>query len=217
MNDIAHFEIPAGHALEIKIAPNGVGSSFEGFLVRYNEPDASGDTFAPGAFTASLAAIAASGNRVPLLWQHDQRQPIGSWTQLQERPDGVWGTGVINTSVLQGRTALSLIQAGDVSGLSVGFVTKKRRGSTILEADLMEGSLVSIPAASKARITLKNLQNLGELAAALQSGQPWSRRDAEFIARRAWQGVGSVDQAAIETLAARIDAATVELKTFKGK
>jgi HK97 family phage prohead protease len=61
---------------EFKYAVSDDGT-FEGLLATYNNVDLGGDTIEPGAFTKSLQE---NGNVIPLLWQHDSRQPIGSLT-----------------------------------------------------------------------------------------------------------------------------------------
>ena len=71
-------------SLETKFAPITVFESspngtIEGYAAIFGEPDRGGDVIAPGAFTNSLAARAAS---VKLLWQHDPAQPIGIWDSI---------------------------------------------------------------------------------------------------------------------------------------
>ena len=37
----------------------------------------------------SLAALAAAGRRVKMLWQHDPAQPIGVWDEVREDATGL--------------------------------------------------------------------------------------------------------------------------------
>jgi uncharacterized protein len=204
--------IQAGPVLATKFADDEIS----GHLCRYGETDADGETFAPGAFMDSLAEIKATGHRVPLLWQHRQGEPIGSWHEIVETADGLFGKARINTDVPRGREALSLVTRGDLSGLSVGFVAPPewRRGRTILRAKLYECSLVSIPAVPKARVRLKDFSTLPALAAALTAGQPLARKDAEWLARKAFAAGASpeLNPEQLDALAERIERATQALK-----
>jgi HK97 family phage prohead protease len=211
------IQIQAGPILQTKLAPNGDGA-IEGWLVRYNEIDSDAETIAYGAFGESIRETKAAGVKVPLLWQHDMRTPIGSWSDLSETPEGVYGRARINTDVAKGREALSLVQRGDLSGLSVGFASAVRRGATILSGKLMEGSLVSIPSAPKARIKLKECSTVPELVDALVAGRV-GRRDVELVVRKSWAAIsGSPDEPdpkqreALARLDERIAAATKALK-----
>jgi HK97 family phage prohead protease len=51
--------------------------TFEGYGSVFGVVDSYNEVVAPGAFTESLAELAAKGRTVPVLWQHRQDQPIG--------------------------------------------------------------------------------------------------------------------------------------------
>jgi uncharacterized protein len=214
MSDDPSIEVLRGPALATKFSAED--ETICGYCARYGETDADGEQFGPAAFRESLVEIKAAGHRLPLLWMHDMRQPIGSWHDLVEVPEGLWGTAQINSDTAKGKEALSLVRRGDLSGLSVGFLSTVRRGPLINKARLVEVSLVSVPAANRARLQptkLKDFASLGDLAAALIEGRPLVRRDAELVARKMWPGVSDgLDPEELERLAERIAARTRALK-----
>jgi HK97 family phage prohead protease len=81
--------------------------SFEGMAAVYGNVDLGGDVIEPGAFTRT---IKNSGGKVPLLWQHDQREPIGMGV-LRDSKEGlmIQGKLVMESDVAQ--KALGLMKA----------------------------------------------------------------------------------------------------------
>ncbi|MBB3289900.1 HK97 family phage prohead protease [Rhizobium sp. BK289] len=123
-----------------------------GVAWQFGSPDRIGDVIQKGAF---------SGTRLPLpiLFSHDQSDPIGIWTDASEDANGlnVKGALLIN-EVARAREVHALVKAGAVRGLSIGFISKKsagRRGvgRTISDLQLMEVSLVTVPMHPGARVT----------------------------------------------------------------
>ncbi|WP_096785878.1 phage major capsid protein [Rhodobacter sp. CZR27] len=122
------------------------------------EPDSAGDVVARGAYAASLKAHREAGTMPLLLWQHDPTQPVGRWLDMREDEKGLHVTGRLVLETMRGAEAYALLKAGALNGLSIGYRTKRAErlpgGARLLtEIDLIEISLVSIPAASSARIT----------------------------------------------------------------
>lgn len=111
------------------------------------------ESFQRGAFAKT---IAESGRRVPLLYQHNHRDPIGRATALEEREDGLYGEFVVS-KVQRGDEALEMVHDGVIDSFSVGFTgikAEQRKGVTVrTEVRLREASLVTFPAYEKARIT----------------------------------------------------------------
>jgi HK97 family phage prohead protease len=115
-------------------------------------PDRVGDEITKGAFASAKTPL-------PLLFSHDPEQPVGVWDSIAETDDGLVVKGkLLIGHVARAKEIHALVKAGALSGLSIGFVTRKaapRRGGgrTISNLELMEISLVSIPAHPRARIT----------------------------------------------------------------
>jgi HK97 family phage prohead protease len=136
---------------EFKYAVSDDGT-FEGLLATYNNVDLGGDTIEPGAFTKSLQE---NGNVIPLLWQHDSRQPIGSLT-VADTAAGLQVKGEILTDTPVGDYAYKTIKRTPVKGLSIGYDTVKHAWDgpvrRLKELRLWEGSIVTFPMDTNALI-----------------------------------------------------------------
>ncbi|MEG8220124.1 phage major capsid protein [Sphingomonas sp. HH69] len=144
--------------LEVKFATDEAGTLTGYASVFEGEPDSYGDVIARGAFTRSLAEHKAAGSAPLLLWQHDPSEPIGVWLALREDATGLHVTGKLILETRRGQEAYALLKAGALNGLSIGFRTRasERRnggGRVLQDLELIEISLVSIPAATRARVT----------------------------------------------------------------
>jgi HK97 family phage prohead protease len=145
------------------VNPSG---SFEGMAAVYGNLDLGGDVIEPGAFTRT---IKNGGGKVPLLWQHDQREPIGLG-KLQDSKEGlmIHGQLVMESPVAQ--KALGLMRADVLTGLSIGYDTivseydKANDIRRLKELKLWEVSLVTFPMNPKAQVTsVKALEEIGSL------------------------------------------------------
>lgn len=151
-------------ALDMKATAEGL---IEGYASRFGEVDQGGDVVQPGAYAKSLAALAAGGRKVKMLWQHDPSHPVGVWDEVKEDAQGLWVKGRILTDVAKGREALALVVAGAMDGLSIGYRTLKAvrdaKGQRLLqELDLWEVSLVTFPMQQTARIDAVKAADLTE-------------------------------------------------------
>ncbi|WP_370303987.1 HK97 family phage prohead protease [Pseudooceanicola sp.] len=157
----------------------------EGYASLFGQPDQGGDIVQPGAYAASLAALAAVGRKVKMLWQHDPAQPIGVWDAVAEDARGLRVKGRLLDITQKGREAAALIAAGALDGLSIGYRTRRaerdQKGQRLLtELELWEVSVVTFPMLPAARVAAKAetpWPELGALAAAFDG----ARRD---LARR---------------------------------
>jgi HK97 family phage prohead protease len=126
--------------------------TFEGYGSVFGNQDRDGDIVARGAFADSLKAGLPA-----LLWQHDQKSPIGRFDVVREDKRGLYVKGRLSMSG-RGREAYDLLKMGALNGLSIGFVTKEASrdkitgARTIVKASLMEVSLVTFPANELARV-----------------------------------------------------------------
>lgn len=150
MNQTATFP------LEIKfLAESG---EVEGLASAFGNVDSYGDVVAPGAFARTLMAHKANGTAPAMLLHHDMKRPCGRWMELEETPQGLVARGRLATDTADGREAYSLLKAGALTGLSIGFSgTKSRIGAKgtreIIDLDLMEISFVSVPANPLTRVS----------------------------------------------------------------
>ncbi len=159
---------------ETKFAPLDLTTTasghVEGYAALFGEPDRSGDIVAPGAFAETLRARSAS---VKFLWQHDPAQPIGIWDSIEEDARGLRVKGRLLTALSRGREAATLLNAGALDGLSIGFrtITADRAGPNrrLTKIELWEISLVTFPMAEHARLTPTSNPDAKALADAIRS------------------------------------------------
>ncbi len=158
--------------------------TFEGYASVFHREDMGRDVVVPGAFLDSLRKRGASGVR--MLFQHDPNQPIGVWTKLYEDARGLFVRGRLATEVAKAREVLSLMRAGAIDGLSIGFRTVKgardaRTGVRRLEkVDLWEISIVTFPMLPDARVaTVKSHPFAGRMPSEREF-ERWLTQDAGF-------------------------------------
>lgn len=130
----------------------------EGYASLFDHPDQGRDVVQKGAYQDCLERLAERGISVKMLWQHDPAQPIGVWDEIYEDEIGLYVKGRILTEINAGKDAFTLIKAGAIDGLSIGYQTKKSSknndGFRLLKAiELWEVSLVTFPMLPEARVT----------------------------------------------------------------
>ena len=155
---------------EVKFAPCDLKSveadgTFFGYASLFNEVDLGKDLVMPGAFRDSLRARGPRG--VKLLFQHDPNEPIGVWLELAEDTRGLFARGRLMPEVTRAREVLSLMRAGALDGLSIGFRTVKGRTDPLTgvrrldQIDLWEISIVTFPMLPEARVSAVKRRQAG--------------------------------------------------------
>ncbi len=135
----------------------GGDGSFEGYASLFGAEDLGRDMVMPGAFRRSLARRGKHG--VKLLYQHDPMEPIGIWTKITEDQRGLFVQGQLLDDVARSREVLSLMRAGAIDGLSIGYHVVKAQNDRktglrrLMEVDLWEISVVTFPMLPQARIS----------------------------------------------------------------
>jgi len=141
---------------ELKAAAISPAGQFTGYLAVIGNKDGNGDVIDRGAFTKTLndayqsKARAGSGYVFPMLWQHNNTEPIGGFTSAEEDSRGLHVRGQIDMDTPLGQRAYSAARKGYMRGLSIGYdVVKSIYGKDarhLTEVKVWEGSLVSFPA-----------------------------------------------------------------------
>lgn len=137
-----------------RIAEDG---TVEGYASLFGAIDQARDRVMRGAFAQTLRQRPV--RRVPMLFQHDPAEPVGVWLELREDERGLYARGRLIPEVARGRELLSLIRAGAIDGLSIGFRTvkgridPKTRVRSLLAVDLWEISIVTFPLLNGARVS----------------------------------------------------------------
>lgn len=124
---------------------------FAGYAAIFGRSDRGGDIVRAGAFARSLAR---APGRVPLLWQHAPARPVGRLEYLKEDKRGLRVIGRLSEGIA-GREAAALLKEGAVRGLSFGYRVRAARGEgprELIELELIEVSLVTLPMQPKARV-----------------------------------------------------------------
>lgn len=147
---------------------------FEGYASTFGNVDLGGDVVEPGAFIESVVRAKSDGRAIPMLWQHDQREPIGVWKDISEDSKGLFVRGqlLVDADPLAKR-AYGLLKAKALGGLSIGYgvpaggaeMDERRRGVRRLKKlDLREISLVTMPMNVAAKVTtVKSILDAGAL------------------------------------------------------
>ncbi len=141
----------------------GEDGEFEGYASTFGNVDLGGDIVEPGAFVESVEQAKKDGRTIPMLWQHDQSEPIGVWQDITEDKKGlkVRGRLLIESDPLALR-AHAHLKAKSIGGMSIGYripaggiaEDEKRPGvSRLKKIDLREISLVTMPMNIRARVT----------------------------------------------------------------
>ncbi|PTR07775.1 phage major capsid protein [Cereibacter azotoformans] len=148
--------------IEIKAAfATDEAGTITGTAWPFGSPDRVGDVIEPGAFKSVALPL-------PMLASHDPADVVGVWESATADATGLQVKGkLLVEDVARAREVRALIQAKALTGLSIGFATKKaapRRGGgrTISDLDLMEISVVAIPAHPGARITTAKAATAGK-------------------------------------------------------
>jgi HK97 family phage prohead protease len=151
--------MPAKQFAKMSIKALQEDGSFEGILASYNTVDLGGDKIMPGAFTKTMQE---RGSEVPMLWQHNPDEPIGT-LQLSDSPDGLLVKGQLLMDLDYAKKAYILLKAGVIKGLSIGFSTIKKDmqdGVRLLkEIKLYEGSVVTFPMNEHCMVTAVKKEN----------------------------------------------------------
>lgn len=143
---------------------------FSGYGAVFGNIDWYNDVILPGAFTASIAKWRAKNKMPPVLWNHNDSEPIGVYTNIYEDEKGLYVEGkLLINDVPRAKSTHALLKAGAIDGLSIGYSTKKANQQTngvreLVEVDLSEISIVTQPANERSLITsVKSKLDDGEL------------------------------------------------------
>lgn len=140
----------------LKLKAAGSGMMFTGWAST-NDRDRQGDIVEPAGAEYQLP--------VPLLWQHDHKQPVGAVQQAHISPTGIRVTGKLTDGVPKASEAWALMQDGALA-LSVGFQALESQplpggGLRFTKWSWHELSLVSVPANPQARLSIGKGMVLG--------------------------------------------------------
>jgi HK97 family phage prohead protease len=182
--------------LSLETKAVGEAGEFEGYASTFGNVDQGGDVVEPGAFMASIVQAKKDRRTIPMLWQHDQREPIGFWKDIAEDAKGLYVKGqLLVEDDLVAKRAYGHLKAKSIGGLSIGYRTypgevevddKKPGVARLKKIDLREISLVTMPMNVEARVTaVKASDRLALFSRALRDGEPPPVKEFEDILREA--------------------------------
>jgi len=192
---------------ELKREPDQNGE-FEGYASVFGVVDQGMDVVVRGAFSKSLG----SGRKVKMLWQHDQSQPIGKFTEIKEDERGLFVKGRLLKEVQQGREAMAMLREDVIDSMSIGYRTveaiEEGNGSVrkLMEVDLFEISLVTFPMLPSAKITdVKSIQTEREFERFLRDAG-YSRKVAAALTLHGFKAIDCQRDAVADDEQKRADA-----------
>lgn len=170
----------------------GMASTFMG------KPDSDGDIMGHGCFDSSIAHLmkkAMAGNSeigdtgemalLPCLFQHNRGYPIGSFVQLKATRKGLMVTLLLpKDDVKVSGQIVPQLKVKSIGCMSIGGYTiesdwdRATGDRTITQFELMEISLVIMPANPNAVITSVKQANDGESLPIAKAGQPYKHEAA---------------------------------------
>jgi HK97 family phage prohead protease len=126
-----------------------------GYASRFDVTDLSGDRVRRGAFSAALLS---RSEKLPMLFNHETDIPIGVWDDVFEDEIGLYVKGRLFLDSADADRSARLITSGSVSGLSIGFRTRRHvmrpdEGRDLFDLELWEVSIVAFPMLPSARLT----------------------------------------------------------------
>jgi HK97 family phage prohead protease len=135
-----------------------------GLLAVFGNKDLDGDIFDSSAFDEQLAG---GSIKVPMLWQHNWWEPIGSGI-VSKVEAGLHFEAKLTEGVQKANEALALAKDAVIDSFSVGFKLFERerdnaRQANILKrAEVIEGSMVTFPANPLA--TISEVKSKGDVS-----------------------------------------------------
>lgn len=145
MKDNFSFQIKSFNEIE------GEQGVFEAYANVKWIKDKASDVTIDGAFTKSILKAKSSGRMPKMLLQHDFKQVVGVWLEMEEDEKGLRVKGQLALNTQLGRETYELLKMGALDALSIGYLTIKERydhstGTNYLEeVDIKEISIVTFP------------------------------------------------------------------------
>lgn len=133
---------------------NGDNRTISGYAAIFNNKDKAGDVLLKGCFAKSIqdrGPESQANDKIIMLWQHDQHEPIGRVSVLLEDEKGLYFEAVID-DVERGNQAIKQLESGTLNQFSIGYsyvwekceYDQERDAFIVKEVVLYEISVVSI-------------------------------------------------------------------------
>lgn len=137
-----------------ELSYNGESRTISGYAAIFNNRDKAGDILLKGCFAKSIqdrGPESQANDKIIMLWQHDQHEPIGKISVLIEDEKGLYFEAVID-DVERGNQAIKQLESGTLNQFSIGYsyvwekceYDQERDAFIVKEVVLYEISVVSI-------------------------------------------------------------------------
>lgn len=164
---------------ELKFA-NGDSGTFEGYASVFDVKDYQSDIIVRGAYEKSLRDRKSP---VLMLYGHNPGRVIGKWTDMVEDSKGLHVRGEFTPGHSDAQNVRASAKHGAITGMSVGIVVTEKEAEgdirIIKQANLVEISIVSMPANDHARIDADTVKALTDGIESLKDAEQ-ILRDAGF-------------------------------------
>ena len=137
-----------------------------GYASVFDTEDSRGDVILKTCFEKSVSLHQSQGyQNISLLWQHNPSDPVGRILSLKINDYGLYIIAKINDRTIKSLDAVNLIYSQIISSFSVGIKIIRYQnlkiGRSIIEAELVEVSIVTFPSNKEAKI--QKIQSLKDM------------------------------------------------------
>ena len=163
---------------------------FEGYASVWDSVDSYGDTVARGAFKKTLT----TGKMPKMFFGHSPGRPIGKWVSAEEDDRGLRVMGELTPGNSDSDNVYASLKHGALDGLSIGFYDRESEklengGRLLREIELVEISVVSLPAEERALVTsvksaIESIETIRDAELFLRDAGIFSKSEAvAFVSR----------------------------------
>lgn len=152
------FKLTEDQAKQFNLEPDIEVFEFKGYASTFGNIDRGGDRVKQGAFIDTINEIKASGDPLPVLWQHDSWTPVGIYVDMLEDSKGLFIHGIMpkDDDFVKGRV-IPQMRVGSVRKMSIGYSVDEFEWDgevrDLIKLKLWEISLVTIPMNNQADVT----------------------------------------------------------------
>ena len=102
---------------------NGESRTISGYAAIFNNKDKVNDILVKGCFAKSIndrGPESSANDKIIMLWQHEQKEPIGRISVLREDDKGLYFEAIID-DVERGNQAIKQLESGTLNQFSIGY------------------------------------------------------------------------------------------------
>lgn len=213
---------------QIKAAGTHEGTEegqFEAIVATY-DVDSVGDRIIPGAFKKTLEQWKSAGDPIPVVWSHKSDDPeyhIGYVEEAEERENGLWVKGRIDTDAPKAAQVYRLLKGRRVTQMSFAYdevdarpITKSDDGATkeLYELKVYEVGPCMIGANQRTQLLGVKHEQPQSVTVNVHSGPTEPIQKSDTVAgEKAGRVLSRKNEDALSSALAKMDAAVAEVRT----